>query len=273
MNFQTVPIMSIIGMIFSLIISIGLPIVLLIVALKKNKGKAKISSFFIGCGTFILFAMILEQLFHFIVLSLTGGVSDSVIKSDPLLLGLYGALVAALFEETGRFLAMKFVMKKNLTKENALTYGIGHGGIEAIIVVGLLNINNLVLSLMINSGAIEKLIAETPGISASVIGADALLTTQSLDFFMGGIERITAVILHICLSVFVYYAVKHRKPAYLLLAYALHTAVNFIAVIAANALPVLIVEAILLGEVLIVAYFAIKLYRKDSGAPTLNEEN
>ena len=39
-------------------------------------------------------------------------------------------VAAGVFEETGRLLAMKFCMKKDLDKKNAIMYGIGHGGIR-----------------------------------------------------------------------------------------------------------------------------------------------
>ena len=42
---------------------------------------------------------------------------------------LYGGIAAGVFEETGRFTAMKFWMKKSLSKESSFMYGVGHGGI------------------------------------------------------------------------------------------------------------------------------------------------
>ena len=48
-----------------------LPFVAMAVFKAKNKD-VKISSFFIGCGVFILFALILEQLLHTVMLPLVG---------------------------------------------------------------------------------------------------------------------------------------------------------------------------------------------------------
>ena len=61
MEIQSVPVLSIIGMFFSAFIALVLPIILLVVIRKKTK--AKISSFFIGCITFVLFALILYKNF------------------------------------------------------------------------------------------------------------------------------------------------------------------------------------------------------------------
>ena len=116
---------SMVGMVISLLLSVGLPIFLGIFIYKKTK--AWVPAFFIGCGIFVGFAMILEQICHAIVLTVTG----SVIRDNIWLYAIYGGLAAALFEECGRWIAMKFCLKKHLTRENALMYGAGHGGIEA----------------------------------------------------------------------------------------------------------------------------------------------
>ena len=106
---------SIIGIIVTLIISVGLPIALCIIVWRKTR--ARISSFFIGAATFIVFALILEQILHVVVLS----AAPNLIK-NIWLYALYGGLAAGIFEETGRFLAMKFCMKNNLDKQNAIMY-------------------------------------------------------------------------------------------------------------------------------------------------------
>ena len=87
----------------------------------------------------LLFAFILESGAHRIVLSLPAG---SVIKGSIWLYALYGGFMAGLFEETGRYLAFSFALKKYRAKNvNALMYGAGHGGFEAVVVVGLTMIN------------------------------------------------------------------------------------------------------------------------------------
>lgn len=94
---------------------------------------------------------------------------------------VYAALAAAVFEETGRLIAMKFWMKKWLDFPNALMYGIGHGGVEAILIGGLSGISNLVSMLMINSGAMQNTLAALPAESANqtVSQLSALWTTPA----------------------------------------------------------------------------------------------
>ena len=66
----TVSTLSILGMCFSLIVSIGVPIGLMIYAFKKMN--AKLIWFVIGAVTFVLFALILEQLLHYVMVNRFG---------------------------------------------------------------------------------------------------------------------------------------------------------------------------------------------------------
>ena len=59
MELNTISGLAIAGVICSVVLSMGVPIALFIAG--RVKLKARISSFFIGAGTFLLFAMLLEQ--------------------------------------------------------------------------------------------------------------------------------------------------------------------------------------------------------------------
>ncbi len=200
MELNTISGLAIAGVICSVVLSMGVPIALFIAG--RVKLKARISSFFIGAGTYLLFAMLLEQLLHVLVIQFCGLNA----QSRPWLYYVYAALAAAVFEETGRLIAMKFWMKKWLDFPNALMYGIGHGGVEAILLGGLSGISNLVSMLMINSGAMQNTLAALPAESANqtVSQLSALWTTPAPLFFVSGIERISAIILHIGLSLLIY---------------------------------------------------------------------
>ena len=116
-----VSVVSMIGMIVAFTVAVGLPVALFIIMSIKKKADNR--CFAIGAVTFIIFALILESIFHRIVLSVVG---ESLFTKTAFL-AIYGGLAAGLFEETGRLVAMKTVMKKYLTKKNALMYGVGHG--------------------------------------------------------------------------------------------------------------------------------------------------
>lgn len=247
------------GIIFSLCISIALPVVLLMVVHKKTK--ARMAMAVIGAATFFLFAMVLEQILHAVVL----GVGGERITGNIWIYGLYGGLAAGLFEEVGRFVAMRFAMKKQLNLPNALMYGVGHGGIEAILIVGLASVSNLVTSIMINAGTLEASLGALDQATkeATLTQLSALWTTPSYQFFLSGIERIVAVTLHIALSVLVFQAVKLGKKRYWFLAFAIHVGVDFATVIAANYLNLVLVEVMLAVLVAGVVALTISLCRKN----------
>ena len=72
MNLGHVSVVSIIGMIISMLIAIGLPIFLMLFVRKKEK--AQINFFFIGAAVFVLAALFLEQSCHALVFSVAGDV-------------------------------------------------------------------------------------------------------------------------------------------------------------------------------------------------------
>ena len=215
----------------------------------------------IGAATFFLFAMVLEQILHAVVL----GVGGERITGNIWIYGLYGGLAAGLFEEVGRFVAMRFAMKKQLSLPNALMYGVGHGGIEAILIVGLASVSNLVTSIMINAGTLEASLGALDQATkeATLTQLSALWTTPSYQFFLSGIERIVAVTLHIALSVLVFQAVKLGKKRYWFLAFAIHVGVDFATVIAANYLNLVLVEVMLAVLVAGVVVLTVSLCRRN----------
>ena len=260
MQWETVPAASIIGMIFTLLVSIGLPIILGIIVYKKTH--AKISSCFIGAGVFVVFALILEQIFHAIILAVMG----SSFRSRIFIFGLYAALAAALFEETGRLIAMKFFMKKSLDKGNALMYGVGHGGTESILIVGLTYVNNLLTTIMINTGAIEVTISQLePAFQeATYQQLQQFWLSPSYHFYMAGVERASAIVLQLCLSVFVYKCVKTGHKKFLAGAFLLHFLVDFVTVVTAGlGLPIWAVEIEIIALVAIIAWWTVRICQKD----------
>ena len=89
MELNTISGLAIAGVICSVVLSMGVPIALFIAG--RVKLKARISSFFIGAGTYLLFAMLLEQQLHVLVIRFCGLNA----QSRPWLYFVYAALAAA----------------------------------------------------------------------------------------------------------------------------------------------------------------------------------
>lgn len=252
---------AIAGICLSAIISIGLPVVLF-VRMKKKLG-AKAGAAGIGALTFVLFALVLEQLLHSIMLNAAG----DVLNGNVWLYALYAGLAAALFEETGRFVAMKFWMKKTLSKENSLMYGVGHGGIESVLIVGMTYIGNLITALMINSGQLEASLATVEdgvGKELALQTYSVLWTTPGYQFFLAGVERISAIVLQICLSYLVYRAVKHGEKKFLFAALGIHFLVDTVTVLLSNYMNVVVLEIVLLVMVAAAAVWTKRMYGEEA---------
>lgn len=240
----SVSLLSIIFMVITLLICFFVPIGLLIYF--RTKLKADFAPFFFGCLIFIVFALILESTLNRTLLLSTGSFGDTILK-NPWLYALYGGLAAGIFEETGRLIYFKYILKSKLKSSNALMYGAGHGGIEAILLVGFTYINNIVFSLLINAnnGNLKTILGANYDLLYNDVSK--LGTIPSLDFLLGGFERLCAISLHLALSVLVFIAVTRVNKRYLyFLAVLLHAFVNFTTIVASYYVSTLMVELILI---------------------------
>ena len=259
---MSVPALSILFMALATLFAFAAPIVLLIYY--KRKG-ADILPFFIGCAVFIVFALILEALAHKLILK---GSLGQTIQGNILLYALYGGLAAGIFEETGRFVAFRTVLKKRLGNDrNALMYGAGHGGIEAILLLGFAYISNIVMSVLINAGQTDLLTATAAGEAAEQVKAvfETLTATAPWTYLLGMAERAVAITTHICLSVLVWFAAKKPGKGWLFpLAILLHAALDGIMVILAAHLPVAAVEGCLVVMALGLVFLARAVWKKNA---------
>lgn len=208
---------------------------------------------------------ILESAVHQIVLGSSVG---EKIQNNIWLYALYGGLMAGLFEETGRFIAFKTVLRKKRDKDiNALMYGAGHGGFEAAVLLGVSMISNVVLAIMINSGNISGITGSLSGdaLTQLEVGLETLTTTPSYTFLIGIMERVFAVTLQIALSVIVWFAAKNKNRLYLYpVAILIHFFVDALAVILAQYnVPVLAIEAVICIMMALAALFAKKTWDRN----------
>lgn len=258
---QTVPISNLVAMGITLLIAMCMPMGLCLYY--RCKCKAKISSFFIGCVIFVVSALFLEQLLHMVVLYSLGDISEAI-KNNIWLTGIYGGLAAGIFEETGRLFAMKAFFKDERTKENALMYGAGHGGIEAIILVGLTSFSNMLTAISINNGSLQTAMDQGLVKSEVIEQIAPLWEYSSIEFLLGGFERVLAMILHLALSVLIFSCIRQKKWQYYGLAVAIHAAIDFVAVVVNNYFPTIVTELVIAAAVAGTVVFAYRIYQKEN---------
>ena len=255
--------LSIVFMVLNMLLGILIPVGLLLFFRKKYR--ATLKSFFIGCAVMLFFALILEQMVHVVVL---GSKAGTIIQNNMWLYALYGSLMAGIFEETGRFLAMRFLLKKEHgNPHNALMYGAGHGGFEAMVLLTIGMINNLIYSILINLGQTQVLLAPLDEAARGTLQAafDTLIATPSWHFLLSPMERIGAIAAQISLSVIVWFAAAGKKcriPLFLL-AIILHGVLDAVAVIASKiGIPVLVIELLIWGMAVIYMLLAKHVWKK-----------
>lgn len=155
---------------------------------------------------------------------------------------------AALFEETGRLLVMSTVMRRaRRSHADGVSFGLGHGGLEAFVLVGLGLASVLALGIAVRAGQWDALTAgmSDEGIAALRTQLGAVSASAAVT---GALERVFAVALHVGLSVLVLLGVVRGRPLIAwAAAMAVHGVVNFVAVVALTVWgwPALAVEGLL----------------------------
>ena len=262
-----VPCLSVAFMLLSALGGVAIPVALFLYFRKRKK--ADVPPFFVGCAVMVLFAFVLESLFHRLVLSFPAG---QTISGNVWLYALYGGLAAGLFEESGRFLAFRTVLRKYRENDaDALMYGAGHGGIEAVVLLSLSMVSNIVISLLVNSGQSGLLTAALEGEELRKMeeGIRTLITAAPGAFLAGLIERASAVTLHLACSVLVWFGAKEKRwtalyPAAILL----HALMDFIAALLSRfAAPVAVTELALAVFAVLTALLARAVWKKLHTAP------
>ena len=175
-----------------------------------------------GALTFLLFARGLEMGLHYLCILSDNAVSRAILSS-PWLYMLYGALTAGIFEECGRFCMYKTVMRRYDGRAAAVTAGIGHGGIEAMTVSAASMALYLVFALCWNAGDTDALLKIAGSAETAQTVAASLGKYTAGYCLLACLERVSAMLLHISLSVFVFAAARSRaKRGYLAFAIGLH---------------------------------------------------
>lgn len=206
-----------IGIIVTLIITLVGPIVAAIVYSVKNKGKGVWKAWLLGAAGFF----VLQVLIRIPILNVLGTFPwfQQFAENNYVVYCLILAMTAALFEVVARFVVAK-ILQKRMNYQQGVAAGLGHGGIEAMILIGMTYVNNLLYAVMINSGAFDATVAQTgalPVPNAAELVEQlkqikvALIETPGYVFYLAGYERILCVLFHTAMSLLVCYMVYKKK--------------------------------------------------------------
>jgi uncharacterized membrane protein YhfC len=254
------------SLIITVILMIAIPVIFFVHWQKKHKQQTKIGYLIAGAVGFIVSARVLEFGVHLVCIVADNPVSR-FINGNTVAFVLYGIIMAGVFEECGRYIVLKYIMKKNRTPENAVMYGIGHGGIEILAVLLPSMLLYLVIAVLFSSGNIENAlstlnIAEDTA-AAALPSVEAAAAFDYAMMAMNVLERLFAMLLHIGLTVVVYYGVCNANKACLPIAILLHMLMDtFPALYQRTLVPLWSVEVWTALWTAIIVFIAVKLYRK-----------
>ena len=186
--------------------------------------------FFIGFATFIG-SQLLHIPFNWLVLNKMQLISaDTSSMTNLIVLAIFLGLSAGFFEETARYLAYRFWATDARTWAKGMMMGVGHGGIEAIL-LGSLGLINFVVLLGLNRDLFTELI---PVEQMSLVETQ-IATMFGLPWYMailGAVERVFAICLHLALSVMVLQLFLRHNRWWLVAAILWHALVDATAVFA-----------------------------------------
>lgn len=232
---------SILACFVTLFISLILPILVLIGCGVRHRGQGIFSAWFLGAAGFVVPQLLIRL--PLLNLLSSGDGFAAFAQNHPFAYSFALAFTAGLFELAGRFAAAR-CMGQKLTCQRALAAGLGHGGVEAMLLVGLTYVNNLIYLFLLQSGAFDALIAQTAAAGADVSQLmwirDSLLQTSSALFLLAGLERLLTMVCQAAMSMIVCYGVYtgHTVPG-LLICLGIHTLIDAsagISVLAGNGL-------------------------------------
>lgn len=250
-----------------LLLILPLPLVIL----WRRRTKAAWLPLVLGAAGFLLFARVLELGVHMLCIVGDNPVSRTILGSTPLFV-LYGVMMAGIFEECGRFLFLRFALKRHRTREDFIMYGIGHGGMEVwsvslMSIVSLLVIDVLLLT-MGTQGASRLL--DPAGSGALEPTLEAATGFGALDGAICVLERVLCMAVHISLTVVVGFGVRTGKSRlYLPLAVLAHAGLDiFPALYQRGAVSAPASEAWLLIWTVLLGAWALRLYRGLTTSPS-----
>lgn len=191
---------TLLPVLFCILVCFGVPLSVSIAAARKSR--RYLVPFFVGALTFFVTQILLRipimQLWlakqdWFLVLN----------QTNPLAYGLILGVSASVFEETGRYVSLRLLYRKGRRPDwcDGICFGAGHGGIEAILLVGI----NYLVALILYGGA--------PGAPIRLI-------------LFAGLERLFTMASHIGMTMMVMQSVRKITAYGLILALITHAAMD-----------------------------------------------
>ncbi|AOJ01923.1 hypothetical protein WS70_08870 [Burkholderia mayonis] len=164
----------------------------------------------VGVAVYMLFATLLERGLYAVLLSQPSAV---LWLSKPVTFAVFGTVVAALFEEIGRYLGLRFLARRYGASDGdarGLSNGIGHGGAQAWFVGVVVLAQWVYLAWLANRGELNAQLSTMPADLALRI--QVMLATMSPALVaVSALERVAAFVVQVALSVLMWRGIRAGK--------------------------------------------------------------
>ena len=212
-------------MVFAIAFVVAYPLVLALIARRK----LEVSWRYVGFGALIFF--LFQLISRVPLVNILGQALGSQLRSSQALTWIWLfalALTAGMFEEVGRYIGYRWLMRREeKTWKKAVMYGLGHGGLESIVLVGGMGVLSLITLLGLANAAPGSLSA-----AQQTQAAQAIATVNAQPVWiplLGAWERLWTIPVHVALSVIVLQVFRRGKINWLWLAILAHFLVDFTA--------------------------------------------
>lgn len=211
--------------VFVIAFVVAYPLVLALIARRK----LEVSWRYFGFGALIFF--LFQLISRVPLVNILGQALGSQLRSSQALTWIWLfalALTAGMFEEVGRYIGYRWLMRREeKTWKKAVMYGLGHGGLESIVLVGGMGVLSLITLLGLANAAPGSLSA-----AQQTQAAQAIATVNAQPVWiplLGAWERLWTIPVHVALSVIVLQVFRRGKINWLWLAILAHFLVDFTA--------------------------------------------
>lgn len=228
----------------NIILMVGFPVWLTIKFYQR--GKSGFRPIWIG-----ILAFILSQVGHipfnqFLLLPFLEARNISILSDGNVQILAFGVAVglsAGIFEEITRYLVLRFWLRGDAQELLPVKYGIGHGGIEAVLTGGLALVALVQVLALGGEGSLAAFDPEQAlQIQSQLEAYWAVPWQHSL---LGAWERISALAFHVGASILVYKGIKEKRLSWVAVAVLGHTALNAIAVIFVTRMDLVLLEGLI----------------------------
>ncbi|MGI5889114.1 MAG: YhfC family glutamic-type intramembrane protease [Oscillospiraceae bacterium] len=228
-----------------------------LIRIRRQRGASR-RQFFIGGASYLFFGIGMR---YMLLQTFTDEFGD--ITTKRFAYALFSGIAAAVINEGGRYITLRFVNRKHDQQRDALMFGTGYGGTEAIFFSGIAAFFGFTFASVINNGQIDDLVESFDASMQDTVRQqiESMYAMSGWDFLVSTLECCIVFVLEVSLSIIMFKCAYEKKSWKLFLTCAgIHLVYSFVAQILTGLIPAIVIEVILACIAGFAAYLAHKVF-------------